>query len=453
MESREKKVLLGLFCFAFIVRLLFFFAFLADNPCKLTFDSGHYHNLALSLIDGQGLSNADGSPQFYRLPGYPIFLALCYGLFGVNPDVALFIQMLLASLIPVLIFMLTRLIFPRTFWCAALASVLASLHLGLVLFSGLVMTETLFELFFLFFVYVTTKKIYEPQLPDKYFLYAGLSLGAAGIIRPVGQYLIPLALAVVFLFYDRPMREVLKAKAWLGAGALAMVGPWLLRNFLLTGYLFFSTLPGPHFFNHGAIPLTMRNNNMSYTQAKTYMQDQFNKLESVAQELRQRRLSEIERSNLQQKLAIEAMRQNYWTSIVYFVMNMFKTSSSLYSSELLFIDSGGSLPEYDVGRGLQAMIGRYLYPTVSNKAIVWAIYYELLFWTIIFFGMLGFFIVSFWTRYYWYIYALFWPYVLLFIVLSIVCGYARLRLPIEPFLIMLSSEFWISFVCGKKGMN
>jgi hypothetical protein len=78
----HKYCLFFLFIVSLGIRLLFFKLFLYDNPVQLAFDSGQYHSVATSLVHGNGFSNPDGTPALYRLPGYPLFLAVGYSLFG-----------------------------------------------------------------------------------------------------------------------------------------------------------------------------------------------------------------------------------------------------------------------------------------------------------------------------------------------------------------------------------
>ncbi len=155
--QNQKYFLVGLFCLSFIIRLIFLNLFLADNPCQLMYDSAHYHNPAVSLVQGKGFAVGD-KPYFYRLPGYPLFLASCYKVFGLDVRSTLMVQLLLASLIPLLIFFLAQALFPKKTLIAWLAASCAVIHPGLLIFSGLVMTETLFVLFFTFFLLIVYMK-------------------------------------------------------------------------------------------------------------------------------------------------------------------------------------------------------------------------------------------------------------------------------------------------------
>src|SRR3990172_3036914 len=152
MVKQEKKFLLIIFVLAFTVRALFFIFFLSQNNNYWTGDSQEYHNVAQHLALGNGITNPDQTAHFLRLPGYPLFLAMGYKIFNFNIQKTLWIQLVLASLIPLLLFCLSLVLFPQNILLAQSVSFfVATLHLGFALFSGLFMSETLFMFFFLLF--------------------------------------------------------------------------------------------------------------------------------------------------------------------------------------------------------------------------------------------------------------------------------------------------------------
>ena len=101
--KREKNFLIVLFLFSFLVRSLVFHCYLGKNKNYWQVDSNTYHNVAVNIAQGKGIS-AQGKPSFYRLPGYSIFLSIFYKIFGVDTKNVLWIQIFLASFIPIFIF-------------------------------------------------------------------------------------------------------------------------------------------------------------------------------------------------------------------------------------------------------------------------------------------------------------------------------------------------------------
>lgn len=420
---KHKHFLFMLVVLSCAVRLFFFLLFLKDNPCLLLFDSGHYHTAALHLAQGQGFVGADGLPYFYRLPGYPLFLALCYTLFNFNVLCTLIAQMVLASFIPLCVFFLSLKLFPDDMRCAKAAALITALHPGFLILSGLLMSETLFILLFLLFFLVL--------LPNCFFS-AGVLLGLATLIRPVGLPLILLACIVTFI-----VKRNYFFSLTLFAGWAAIVGTWLLRNFLLTGSIFLHTLSGPHLLNHGAVRVTMAAQHISYQQAKQQMQQQFESMQrSVAP-------TEIEHSRLAEKLALQTMLKQPIQTIKLCINNVIKTIFSLYSSELLVIDSGGQLPTYDQ-RSVKDMLSRFLLPHLTNTKIIFVIYLEILLHLLLLIGALGFFLSALITKNFLPQALIMGAFIILFLALSCFCGFARLRLPVEFFLIIMATRFWIA---------
>jgi len=149
-------------------------------------------------------------------------------------------------------------LFPAERRIAKLAALVSVLHLGFVLYAGMLATETFFVLFFLLFLIcflpaVTFRwwwRLSEPARKEHVFkehvFIAGLSLGVASMIRPVGHYLIVIA-CVLLLSSTRSMRGKITRLLLLGGGWLLVAGPWLVRNVMVCGALFFHTLPGLHF--------------------------------------------------------------------------------------------------------------------------------------------------------------------------------------------------------------
>lgn len=446
--KQEKWFLLGIFFCAVIIRLLYFHVFLQDNPCVLAFDSGHYHELATQIADGKGFTKLDGTPQFYRLPGYSVFLAICYKLFDFNILVTLLMQIILASLIPVLLFFLALRLFPHDLRTAKIAAVIGCIHHGFVIFSGLVMTESLFMLFFLLFLLM----LFNSPITVGTMLSAGIFLGCASMMRSVGLPLLLLTLIVIFTF-TLTQQQKRKAMVMLCAGWLLVTGMLLARNFMLTGHIFLDTLSGAHLLNHHVVPVVMKAENITHAQAKQKVYTLFEERKQEKERLLQRPLHEIEQCYIAGRIAQQmTWRYFFFTAEVeHAVFNMIKTCFSLYAAELLVIDSGGQLPPYDNQRGLCAMIKRFLAPDVSNHLIVYAIYYEIILFCLLIFGFFGALLVIrdhhflnvFCTR--------MLPFMFVFIGLSFACGFARLRLPTEPFFIIVASRFWSLVMQRKKG--
>lgn len=439
---QKKYFLLFLFIVSFVVRLLFFSAFLKNNSLQLAFDSGHYHAAALSLVEGKGFTNVDGSPHVYRLPGYPIFLAAGYALSNHNVTVTLLVQCLLASFIPLLVFGLAVVVFPTIPVVAYVSSFVTVMHVGFLTFAGMIMSETLFTFFFLMCLLFVCGVI-RGWWRWWALVGSGLNLGIASLIRPSGPLLL-MAAIILLLLCLRPYRYAIKAALIFCGSWLAVVGMWLARNFLLTGSLFLHTLSGPHLLNHGAARVVMMAHRCSYQEAQGIVTASLEQRIHEQTVHKQRPLYEWERCPITEKFALQTLLSYPWQTMHLCVNNVAKTLLSLYSSELLFIDSGGQLPAYTSQPDVSDMFMRFLCPRLHDIRIVWIIYFEIFMHLFILLGLFGFFVIM--LRYHWIpdrivLYLL--MFACLFILPTCICGFARLRLPIEPIFIMLSVRFWL----------
>lgn len=447
--KRHHAFLIFLCATACLLRALFFIYLLKNNACVISFDSGHYHNAAVQIARGKGLSNADGSPHFYRLPGYPLFLAACYKIFGQNPLRAIAAQIVVGSVIPLLVFLLVLQLFPAGLLYAYGAGIITALHPGFLILSGLIMTETLFIFFFLLFLILFFRLIFiKPENIYATASYAGIFLGLASLIRPVGLPILLLSCAIIFYIIPRWRRKFMLA-AIMTSSWLMFVCMLFLRNFLLTGLIFFHTFTGPHLLNHGAIRVVMDAEHVTYDFARRQVYDRYEslliqvglgKLESVKEPVR---------AQVAHDLALDIFQKNRWSTAKILLINCIKTTFALYSSELLFVDSCGSLPPYQIVRSVKDIILRFLLPTVNNPAIIFVIYGEVIMSFVLIVGFLGFCYQALWHHNFRRQVGVSLLFIMLFVLLSAICGFARLRLPIEPLIIMGATMFLIDWYRGK----
>lgn len=441
MNIRNKIcVAMLIFLFALAVRLIFFLCFWANDPNVFTSDPLLYHTLGQNIASGLGYVGLDGSPNFYRVPGYPLFLAFCYKLFHYKIFCMRIMHIVWGAFVPVFIYFLSCLLLPNNFLCAVIAGIAACLHVGLILFSCLVGSDLLFLFFFLLFLLLFFLAVKH----NRRFLFfaAGLGLGVASLVRPMG---LPLLLVVtLILFFDKKAFSAFGLRSCLvWMGWICAVGPWLLRNFLLTGFLFFHTLAGTHFFSYFMIPVKAKAAGISYAESERIVSGECQVALAQAEQHVGRKFLEIEHAQLVEHLAVKIGLANPWCSLKYVVENMAKTCFSLYSAVLLIVDSGGVSDNFDVNRSFKGMLMRFLQPKLHDKRIQYVIWWEILFNLMVFIGICGFIVCSLLRRKYNFLLISFLLFSLLFVGISFGCGYARFRLPLEPFLIIFSSVFWV----------
>lgn len=486
---------------AFLVRASVFYFYLGNHERYWQVDSLTYHVTAQEIALGKGVSKPNGTPQFYRVPGYSFFLATLYKLFGINTKNVLWAQVIAGSFVPWLLFFTSLTLFPKNFLLAYACSIYSVFHLGLVLYSGFFMTETLFIIFMLLFglfffpsfrLFPRSSKIkskdhvqdpYDiPLIPaelsssqefvmfyERYhggitynnasgyvnnqsndaltsLLFSGIFLGFASLIRPVGHYLIVLSLVLLW-FADDVWQDTCAKNFALVWGWLIVVGGWLLRNWMLTGYLFFHTLPGGHFLYLSAARVAMHVHDTSYQEARTIVAQEAHELMQSKQKQLGRPLQEIEECHVMERLALSYFYQKPLIALKNWCTDMFRTMFSLYSAELLYLESERQPVDYFAkGRGIWSMVIKYLVPQTDQLWLKLIIYGEIALYLFILIGFLGCLLTSYLSQNIILYDALgkTLPFMILFIVIALSGGYARMRLPLEPWLIIISLWFWVT---------
>lgn len=514
----NKSFLISLFVLSLLIRVILFIGYLGNNQNYWQVDSNTYHVVAKQIADGKGVSTPDGKACFYRLPGYPIFLATYYKIFGADCKNVLWGQVLLAAFIPLLIFMLCLSLFPSNIVLARTAGIYSSAHLGFVLYSGFFMTETLFIFLFLIFAILFLMSVHmffcqfrvsfdnineKPKdipfyffaLPDpiassepylllfedmfssdmeamaSYYGYSnpihpispilfcsGLALGLASLVRPVGHYLILLSFLLI-IFSNETARLKIRKMLFLSLGWIIPVSLWLIRNYALTGALFFHTLPGGHFLYLSASRVAMETYNCSYQEARDILKSEVEGLIKKEEQIKNRPLNEIEKCKTHEKLALKYFKSRPVTTLKNWVTDMARTTLSLYSAEILYLESGRQEVNYfNKERTVRSIFNRYLFPQTNKLWLKLLIWLETLFYLFILIGLLlGIFKIIIRSIKEWSAenkkilcaWATSACFISLFIVIALSGGYARMRLPAEPFLIILSLSFWVNLIRNK----
>jgi 4-amino-4-deoxy-L-arabinose transferase-like glycosyltransferase len=191
-------------------------------------DGRIYATLAQSLAAGEGF-RIQGVPTTSAPPLYPAFLAGVSQIAGSSPAVVRAVQVTMSGATTLAVLWALRSVFGHVVaWAAALAW---SLHPVTVYVSGLTLTESLFSLLLAFWLVVGLAPTGRARLARAWG--AGLVTGLAALTR---AFFLGIAPFLAFWFAARAGGREAKAVAVLGLFGLAVaVGPWALRNYLVTG--------------------------------------------------------------------------------------------------------------------------------------------------------------------------------------------------------------------------
>lgn len=160
-------------------------------------DQNLHNEVALNILNG-GQFVFNGRPAPIE-PGYPIFLAGIYKIFGHNYNIVRIIQIILFALSVIFIYLLVEKIFNKkiTVWSA----VIIALFYGLANQAGNILTETLF----IFLISVFVWAIYKASLENSclWFFVSGAVLGVATLTRGIIQFLPLIIIFNILVFYNK----------------------------------------------------------------------------------------------------------------------------------------------------------------------------------------------------------------------------------------------------------
>ena len=204
-------------------------------------DAREYHRIAGHLLEDRVFSGSRRpplEPETGRVPLYPAFLALCYGIFGPHPHRAILLQLVFGALTCGVTVRIGALLFDRR--AAILAGLLLAVDYSSVIFSNRLYSDTLFTFLFALVLWALARFVVSGSTRD--LAVAGALLGAATLCRPVSVYFgLALAPLVWLRLRRRPVLALARWGALVAAFAL-VVAPWVLRNYRLTGRPYVSSM-------------------------------------------------------------------------------------------------------------------------------------------------------------------------------------------------------------------
>lgn len=235
------RSLLFLCILALILRLAYLAVMLnqvtPEQVMGLTSDTANYVTTAKGLLGLQALET-----QWILLfgPGYMVFLAGCFLLFGVGALPVMLIQILLSSVTCLLLYAFAKeLTGSRAVGYGA--ALISATSFTAIAQSTILLSDTLF-----FFLFLTGNLLFLKGLRSgkrSSFVWSGLIIAAAVLTRAVGQFW-PLTL-IIFLgvlpmrYLDRtifPSRRALFRRAIIAPlVALVIMGGWMVRNSVVHG--------------------------------------------------------------------------------------------------------------------------------------------------------------------------------------------------------------------------
>ncbi len=186
------------------------------------YDPQEYHELAKAMLGWDFLDNT------IRTPGYPVFIAFFYWIFGVNLPLVYAVQLMLSVFSVFMTYKIARMFFGEK--TSLVAGSLLALDPHLILFSFNLLSEALFIPVILVMTYYLIKYYQTETL--KYLLIATVFMAASAYIRPVTLYLAPAMLPLYLILGKGSWKQKLKSWGLMTALFFVLLSPWYMRNYV-----------------------------------------------------------------------------------------------------------------------------------------------------------------------------------------------------------------------------
>jgi hypothetical protein len=273
-----------LFFAALVVRILVFVLYVQHDERYRQPDSIDYHNASICLYLNQGMYRPDKKEYiFWRTPGYPFFLSRLYKLQQLKSlhfedasgpqKLAIWIQIILNSFIPLLVLILAYFLTNSTA-LALIAAWISVFHIGFVLSSTYLLSEGLSLPFFLLFLvlwFAIVRKKFPERFAPLYIIAAALTLALFTWIRPMGQFVAVAVIVLYVLLTQRTLLQKLKHVALFAFVFWSALSPWYVRNYQLTNQFFFCPMLGAYLNTFNAPKIMRRLTGYELAPCATYL--------------------------------------------------------------------------------------------------------------------------------------------------------------------------------------
>ncbi len=238
---KKTLAITGIIIFAILLRLAYV-GFVRNEPTvRAGSDEVDYDHLAFGLAAGNGYVDSQGNPTSRRAPLVPAVFALLYIVFGHSIAAVRIAQALVGASTCFVVYLIGKDVFSEK--VGLLSAGLSAIYPIFIVFTGMLLSETIFIFFLVLAVYFLAKKSGRAFI--NYFL-AGALFGLAALARPS---VLPLPFFILFvsaIFTPASIKGMLKKALILTVAVFIVIAPWTARNYCVhKEFVLISTQFGP----------------------------------------------------------------------------------------------------------------------------------------------------------------------------------------------------------------
>lgn len=276
LNSRDLRYLSLILALSIFTKLAASLIIQFSDPSRFHNDFESYEKPAFSLLQCHRFSiscEPSEPPEVIRTPGYPVFIAALYLLFGKHPYAIILWQILISAGTILLVFLAAK-----AWWGspgAYVAALLLALDHSSFLYSMQLVTETIFTFFLFGSVYTGLSLLEMPSWKNRRAFLCGLLLAIATMIRPISYYSIIAVATIVALYYilsGRNYKELTVTAILILTPWFIMIGGWKVRNKIVSGTFEFSQITSINLLGYRAASVLARRDHITLNQARAKLE-------------------------------------------------------------------------------------------------------------------------------------------------------------------------------------
>ena len=241
----------------------------SDQIVTTTGDAPSYLGPARMLAEHARFENVHGDEEYLRTPGYPLFIAAVYRVFGERNTAVLLVQVLLSACTVYLAYFLASRMWSST--VGLVAAVLTLLEPLQNATSATLLTETLAAFLLLAIATIGYHAFTSDRLRPGVWALLGFAITVSTFVRPVTYYLPPCVLLLLLVWSRRrrfPPVDLGKAVAAFLVPIVVLCGAWQVRNHHEVGSWRFSGVEAKNMYIFRAAGVVAREDGISLADAQ-----------------------------------------------------------------------------------------------------------------------------------------------------------------------------------------